>query len=175
MKAQTLNQKNLPTNLNPFDFPQMGLVLVEEWEMWMLTLDEAIAEVKPLDHPPKPGTIRKIESFVKTLGLQKGKLYSSEHELPWIFGNVNDPVWFGDRTKQGSYVITTETRQCFIYLDHIFINWVDSLDKRNYWLSFLKFIVNDKVAYFPVPTNIIGTTLEKDFRDLFNEAKKEMG
>jgi len=151
----------------------MGLVLVEEWEMWMLTLDEAIAEVKPLDHPPKPGTIRKIESFVKTLGLQKGKLYSSEHELPWIFGNVNDPVWFGDRTKQGSYVITTETRQCFIYLDPFLSIGLTLLIKEIIGFIF-EVYCQDKLLTF-LFTNIIGTTLEKDFRDLFNEAKEEMG
>lgn len=152
-----------------------GLLFVEELEMWMLTLDEAIAKVKPFVHPPKLGTIRKIESFVRSLGFQKGKLYSSEHELPWIFGNINDPIWFGNRIKQGTYVITTETRQCFIYLDHVFINWTDSLDKRNYWFPFLEFLVSDKIAFFPIPANIIGTTLEKEFRDLFNEAKEEKG
>lgn len=135
----------------------------------LLDLDEVFATIKPFSRRPKPKVLKELRNFVETLSLRNGKLFRINKSVPWIFGDVDNPIWLGERSHFGDFVITTEPNQWFIYMDHVLLNWVDSLDKRKYWLAFLKCVVNDRVAYMPIPHNVIGTKAEEEFRGLFCE------
>jgi len=136
-----------------------------------LSFDDIFSRIAPYKKKPKRNQEKKVEEILQCMGLRQGRIYTSNRSLVWVYGDVTNPEWMGQRSlDKTSFTMVSSPGDIFFFVDYVLLRWYDELEKRTYWLYCFKFIVNDKVVYFPIPSKIHKNEIEDEIKNLFCEA-----
>lgn len=130
-------------------------------------LHNLFSEIKP--YKKKPGTkiTEKTHELVKFIGLVPGQLYTTKNSSVWICGNVEDPIWLGNRHAQD---ITVVAKEPFLFIGLKLLKWIDTEESGCNWLWFLYALVEGNPGYFPIPPLLLDEYyyhVKEDFKEYF--------